>query len=425
MGRARKGIAAVAAAILLAAVPATARAHTMPASAVLLAIGSDKVDGEVRLPVDRLAVALGRDLTAAKAAGPQRAEIERYTRRHIHAVGADGAEWEVAVGGGHIERTDDSENIVMSLSLTPPNGKVTDFDLRYDVIIEQLATHRAIATIRSQWNKGTTAREPELLGVYDWHTRSTRVDADGGSWLQGFVATAGLGVQGFSESAYQLLFLLMLLILAPLVVRHGRWRRRDDARAIVIRVVQIVTAFAIGHSITLALATFGAIHLPGRLVESLTALSILVAAVHALRPLFRGSEVMIAAGFGLVHGLAFATLLSELELGAGTRVPSLLAFTLGLEATQLLVVAMLMPSLYALSRSAGYGPLRVSAALLGVVLAGAWLLERMTLIDSDPFASVSTALIDRPFAAASALALLALVTLYSPGLRTAGRALTR
>jgi hypothetical protein len=425
MGRARSAIAALAAALLLAALPATAGAHPMSTSAVLLAIGPGKVDGEVQLPVDRLAVALKRDLTPAEAAGPLRAEIERYTHRRIHAVGADGREWKVTVGGGHIERIDKVDHIVMSLSLTPPEGKVTDFDLRYEVIVDQLVTHKAFATIRAQWDKGTTAHKPETLGVYDWNTKSLRVDADGGSWLEGFLATAGLGVQHISEGADHLLFLLMLLIPAPLVARHGRWGRRADARAIVIRVGLVVTAFAIGHSITLALATFGLIHLPSRLVESLIALSILVSAVHALRPLVPGGEAIIAAGFGLVHGLAFATLLGDLGLSGGTLLSSLLGFNLGIEATQLLVVALMMPSLYALSRSAAYDTVRVLAALLGIGLAGAWFLERTTLIDTDPFASVSTALIDHPFAVAAAFALLAAVTHCLPGPRTTSRAISR
>src|SRR5262245_56091930 len=106
MGRARNCIAALAAAILLAAAPATASAHRMPTSAVLLAIGPHTVGGAIRLPIDRLAVAVKRELTPAQAAGPLRAEIQRYTRRHIHAVGAGGAEWKVTVGGGHIERID-------------------------------------------------------------------------------------------------------------------------------------------------------------------------------------------------------------------------------------------------------------------------------------------------------------------------------
>jgi hypothetical protein len=55
--------------------------------------------------------------------------IERLTRRDIHAAGADRGKWKVAGGGGHIERVDNVDNIVTSLSLTPPDGKLTDFEL--------------------------------------------------------------------------------------------------------------------------------------------------------------------------------------------------------------------------------------------------------------------------------------------------------
>ena len=298
---ARRWLAALAAASLLGAAPATAGAHPMAPRRSSLDIESGKVGGELELPLDRLAVALQRPLTAAQATGPLRAQLARYARAHIRAVGADGRAWTVAVGAGHIERVAGHDDLVMPLSLTPPDGRVTDFGLHYDVIIEQLVTHKAIATIRSQWHKGTSARNPETLGVFDWNTRTLRVDADGGSWLRGFTATAGLGVQHIATGADHLLFLLMLLIPAPLVARRGRWRRGDDARRSALRVVHVVTAFAIGHSTTLALATLGLVHLPSRLVESLIAVSILVSAVHALRPLVPGGEAWIAAGFGLVR----------------------------------------------------------------------------------------------------------------------------
>jgi HupE / UreJ protein len=404
---ARHWIAALAAAVLLGALPAAASAHAMPASAVLLDIQSGKVAGEVELPLGRLAVALHRSLTPAQATGPLRAQLERYTRSHIHAVGADGRPWAVAVGGAHTQRINNVQDLVLSLTMTPPDGKVTDFTLHYDVIIEQLVTHKAIATIRSQWAKGTSAREPETLGVFDWDTKALHVDAGGGSWWRGFTATIELGVQHIATGADHLLFLLMLLIPAPLVARAGRWRRRDDARRSVIRVVHVVTAFAAGHSTTLALAALGLVHLPSQLVESGIALSILVSAIHALRPLVPRGETIIAAGFGLVHGLAFATLLGGLGLSGSALVSSLFGFNLGIELTQLLVVALVMPSLYLLSQTTLYPAVRSAFAVFGLVLSGAWLLERTTLIPGDPFAAVSNALIAHPFAVAAALALFA------------------
>jgi hypothetical protein len=67
----------------------------------------------------------------------------------------------------------------------------------------------------------------------------------------------------------------------------------------------------------------------------------------------------------------------------------LLGFNLGIEVTQLLVAALMMPSLYVLSRTAAYPVVRVSVALFGLALPGACFLELTTLIADDPFAAVS------------------------------------
>jgi hypothetical protein len=80
-----------------------------------------------------------------------------------------------------------------------------------------------------------------------------------------------------------------------------------------------------------------------------------------------------------------------------------------IELTQLLVVALIVPSLYLLSRTAAYGVLRMSVATAGVVLSGAWLLDRTGLVGGDPFASVTTALVAHPFAVAAVFALMAAV----------------
>jgi len=229
-----------------------------------------------------------------------------------------------------------------------------------------------------------------------------------------------LGVEHIDQGADHLLFLLMLLLPAPLIARAGRWRRGDDGRHSALRVVHVVTAFAVGHSTTLALAALGVVHAPSRVVESLIAVSILVSAIHAIRPLVPRGEPLIAAGFGLAHGLAFATLLSGLGLHAGALVSSLLGFNLGIELTQLLVVALMMPSLYLLSRSPVYGVVRIAIASLALALAGNWLLERTTLIDHDPLAAISDALIQHPFVVVAAFALLAAASasLPSPPLKT-------
>ncbi|MFI6035545.1 HupE/UreJ family protein [Streptomyces sp. NPDC051315] len=116
------------------------------------------------------------------------------------------------------------------------------------------------------------------------------------------------------------------------------------------------------RSLTLALAASGVVRVPSQPVETLIALSIAVSAVHATRPLVARGEVLIAAGFGLVHGLAFASLIGDLGLGRGSLVTTLLGFNLGIGLTQLLVVALMMPSLLVLARTALYPAFRVGGA---------------------------------------------------------------
>jgi HupE / UreJ protein len=141
--------------------------------------------------------------------------------------------------------------------------------------------------------------------------------------------------------------------------------------------LKVVTAFTAGHSITLALAGLGLVRVPSRPIEVLIALSILVSAAHALRPLFPGREAVIAAFFGLIHGLAFAPTIGELGLGRSELVASILAFNLGIESMQLVVVAATMPSLLLLSRTPAYSALRIGGALFAGFAAACWISERL------------------------------------------------
>ncbi|MFW5876198.1 MAG: HupE/UreJ family protein [Myxococcota bacterium] len=145
-----------------------------------------------------------------------------------------------------------------------------------------------------------------------------------------------LGVRHILEGMDHLLFVLGLLLLVGM-----RWK-----------LVGTLTAFTVGHSLTLALATLGYADVPQAPVEAAIALSILLLAVelaHELRPgeapaaptLTRRHPGVVAALFGLLHGLGFAGALTEAGLG-DDLVRSLLGFNLGVELGQLLFVAVVL-----------------------------------------------------------------------------------
>jgi hypothetical protein len=201
--------------------------------------------------------------------------------------------------------------------------------------------------------------------------------------LSGLAGAFGLGVRHIAEGTDHLLFLLALLLPAPLLACGGRWSGRATVRGTLMQIFRIVTAFTIGHSLTLGLAAFGLVRLPSRPVEVLIAVSIFISAVHAIRPLFPGREALIAAFFGLIHGLAFATVISDLGFNGWYRLVSILGFNIGIEAMQLAVVAAILPSLLLLSRTRAYSLLRVGAALFAGLASAGWTIERITGMQSS------------------------------------------
>jgi hypothetical protein len=396
--------------ILLVISPAPqASAHPLSTTAVRLDVGTDTVTATVELPLDELSIAVDTRLTATSVLkAPQLADLRTYVQRHMSATDANSQAWTTGVTGGRVAKVDGVDNLVLQAVLAPRSGSVGDLVLHYDAILSDLVSHRVFVSARY----GDSGRYT-TLAMLSWQTRSVPVAAKTGQATapesRGFVSAVHLGVEHISGGSDHLLFLIMLLLPAPLAVRGRRWVRRDDLGRAGFRVVHVVTAFAIGHSLTLALGALGWVHLPTRLVESGIALSVLVSALHAIHPLVRRGEVIIAGGFGLLHGLAFAALLGELDLSRSALLTTLLGFNLGIELTQLAVVALVMPSLMVLSRTIAYPALRTGAAIVGVGLASAWLGERTGLLTTNPLAPVGEVLVQHPLLLAAGLAVLAIV----------------
>lgn len=141
-----------------------------------------------------------------------------------------------------------------------------------------------------------------------------------------------------------------------------------------------VTAFTVAHSITLALSLYGVISLPASVVEPLIALSIVYVAVEnivvgELRPW----RVWVVFGFGLLHGLGFAGVLTELGLPAGEFLPALLAFNVGVELGQLAVIglALLAVGVWFRDRSWYRARVVVPASVLIAATGAYWTIERV------------------------------------------------
>jgi hypothetical protein len=238
---------------------------------------------------------------------------------------------------------------------------------------------RGIQILAQKRNEQQSVYELDYRQTGAFEARSRMKRGNVSAWLSAiqFSSLFRLGMRHIAEGTDHLLFLLVLLLPAPLLVSGLQWGAPAGVRQSLLRILSIVTAFTIGHSITLSLAAFNAVNVPSRLVEVLIAVSIFVSAVHACRPIFPGKEAGIAAFFGLIHGLAFAATLDRLGLGRWDRVAAILSFNLGIETMQMLVVTAILPSLMLMSGTRVYPVFRIGGAIFAGFASVGWMVERL------------------------------------------------
>ena len=185
--------------------------------------------------------------------------------------------------------------------------------------VEGIAASRADVLLRVALLDGRKLRQ-----VLKAEEPSFTIHADGGS-LGVLTGYGALGVEHILTGWDHLLFVLALVLLIG-------WGRS---------LLFTVTAFTLGHSVTLALASLGLVDLPQGPIEALIALSIYALAIELTSSLggrrtpTQRAPWIVASGFGLLHGLGFAGALSEVGLPAGEIPLALFAFNVGIELGQL------------------------------------------------------------------------------------------
>lgn len=373
--------------VLLAAVLSGAATSVMPVQAhdvqgtrLLLDVAQSALELELQLPLEQLSLALPGPVPGMDAAelSPQAAQlISDYVQAHLQARTRAGVPLDMTVHGVSRSRSAETQLVVLHARLEPRvPAAVRVFELDYDAIVHRVVTHNIYVFVRRDLQSALLGDEPELSGLLHYQKRSLIIDRSRGNLWRGFKAVFVLGMRHIREGSDHLLFLLMLLLPAPLLAIRGRWASPASMRHGTVQTIEIVSAFTLGHSLTLIGSTLWAAELPAQPVEIAIAVSILVSGVHAMRPVFAGREALVAAGFGLVHGLAFASALGGFGFDHTQLAISLLGFNLGVEAMQLAVVALVMPWLWLASRSRHYLHVRQLGAACAVVAAGGWLAER-------------------------------------------------
>tara|TARA_R110002096_G_scaffold26296_6_gene81336 strand:+ start:549 stop:1583 length:1035 start_codon:yes stop_codon:yes gene_type:complete len=181
-----------------------------------------------------------------------------------------------------------------------------------------------------------------------------------------------MGTEHILEGYDHLLFLVALMLIVT-----GFWK-----------LIKTITAFTVAHSITLALATLGAVNFPSAPTEAVISLSILFLAVEVLRmqageiPITAKYPWIVAFSFGLFHGLGFAGALSEIGVPKNEVPLALLMFNVGVETGQIMfvtVVAGLLALAHKLSQKANVTTPEWSRKLVPYavgIIAAYWTIER-------------------------------------------------
>ena len=405
-----------AAAAAAALTPSAAQAHSLESSTISAHVTRDGVDATVTIALEALDQALGTDHTSEPDPTSYADEVTAYLGDHLTVTGADGGEWSETFSGTTRETVDGIESITVDVALDAAGSDPSAFQIRYDAVIEAVPTHEAVVVLTDPSGQVSTAgvltTTQDVVSIGDVGAPTGAVDA-------GVIDMVGHGFHHVLQGADHLLFLAALLLTAPVVAVRGRWRPRTAAAPTVAAVLGVVTSFTLGHSVTLIASALGWVDIPTRPVEVLVAVSVGVASVHAVRPLVRGANV-IAAGFGLVHGLAFAGILTDLGLTGSTSLLNLLAFNVGVELSQLAVTLAVFPSLYLLARTRSYPATRAVGGVLGLGAATLWVLERVGVL-GNPFEGAETAAVTFPWAVAAGLAVIAVVAFTTESRRPARR----
>jgi HupE / UreJ protein len=382
-------------------------AHPMPNSMVILKVHEKHISGELQLPLGELQLAIGMSVNDNSKKLIERLgdSLRIYVLKHLRSRTLDGKFWAVTIGKMKVvesnnQLTGNYKELVIDFEMSPPqNYDLRNFYFDYDVILHQVASHKVLVAVKQDWQQGIVSESGsphdgsppdgsppdstmQQVGVIAWDIPTNtispfQISLQAGSNWQGFKNMVTLGISHIWEGTDHILFILTLLLPSMLLAHKKRWAEFMGAKKSLINLLKIITAFTIGHSLTLLLGSVHWINLPTKPIEIFIAITILISAFHAYRPIYPKKEVLIAGSFGLIHGLAFAETLTNLQLSTKQMFLSILGFNIGIELMQLMIIILVFPILILLNKTRYYAQIRQIGAIIMMILAFAWMVERI------------------------------------------------
>jgi hypothetical protein len=307
---------------LLLLFPGAASAHLSSDSYLRIDVG-DTMTGQWDIALRDLDVAVGvdangdGDITWGEVKA-KRQEIEAYAFGHL-TISAGGGDCAITPTAQLADQHADGGYAVLRFGIACP-GKPSALTLRYRLLFDLDPTHRGLVTVSDRGVAHTAILGPD---------RPAYSVAFGAASANGFYSFLRLGVEHILSGRDHLLFLAVLLMPALATVkRRGIGPSLLEAGA-------LLSLFTAAHAVTVTLAALSIIEVPARMSEAAIAFSIALTAADNLWPFLGGRRGVIAFGFGLIHGLGFASALGPLALRGWPLVAALVGFNTGIELVQL------------------------------------------------------------------------------------------
>ncbi len=332
-------LALVAALSILLTAPRQAAAHSQSYGYLNVLLKENALEGKLEVAVRDLDTLLGLDsdgdgnITWGEFRSRETAVTEAVLARIT--IAAKGAECRL-VGGPALTQPRGGETYLVF----PFDGKCAGLDgpleVGYRLLFDIDAQHRGLVNVISSTGSQNFVMTPS--------TQTVTLTPQGGGWANLVLTWLAHGIHHILIGYDHILFVITLLLGTVMRQKFG------SIRALLADTAKVVTAFTLSHSITLALAAFGVIVVPVPLAESLIAATIALAAANNLWPLVTQRVWLVALVFGLIHGIGFANVLTDLGLQSSSLLASLLAFNIGVEIGQFIIVIVALPVIIFASR---------------------------------------------------------------------------
>jgi hypothetical protein len=356
-----------------------ASAHLSSDSYLRIDVSDQAITGQWDIALRDLDVAIGLDangdgdITWGEVRAKRR-EIEAYAFGHLTLSANRGGDCALSPTAQLADQHADGGYAVLRFAIICP-GKPAGLTLRYRLLFDLDPTHRGLLTIDDHGVAHTAILGPD---------RPAYSVAFGAGQTAGFFSFLRLGIEHIVGGRDHLLFLAVLLMPAL-----GGVRRRG-IRPSLLEAGALLSLFTAAHAVTVTLAALRVIEVPARISEAAIAFSIAITAADNIRSFMGNRRGVIAFGFGLIHGLGFASALGPLALRGWPLIAALAGFNLGIELVQLTLALLAFAAMFALAGWKGWLPRVRAAALLPAAsfiilgFSAYWFVDRSFLLVTLP-----------------------------------------